>query len=336
MTLLLAAVAALAAVPAFAITSVTLPGAFQSELGCAGDWMPDGACTHLALQGDGNWTGTFNIPAGTYEYKVAIDDSWAENYGIGGALNGANYSLTLANPQNVTFTYDPVSHIVTNDAAFVQPTSVTLPGSFQSEVGCAGDWMPDGACTHLTLQGNGHWTGAFTIPAGSYEYKVAINDSWTENYGAGGVPGGANLTLVLGADGGVAFDYDPVSHVVTQSAGLVVTAAGSFQSEAGCAGDWDPTCANTDLAAAGATYEYTSPSLPEGNYEFKITIGHSWGENYGENGVPGGNNITFTIPAGGGTVAISYNPTTHVATATPSGSVPTKHTSWGHIKTLYR
>ena len=31
------------------------------------------------------------------------------------------------------------------------------------------------------------------IPAGPYKYKVAINNSWTENYGAGGVPNGINI-----------------------------------------------------------------------------------------------------------------------------------------------
>ena len=30
--------------------------------------------------------------------------------------------------------------------------------------------------------------GTFTVPAGSYEYKVALNETWDENYGAGGSP----------------------------------------------------------------------------------------------------------------------------------------------------
>ena len=30
------------------------------------------------------------------------------------------------------------------------PTSVTIAGSFQSEVGCSGDWQPECAITHLT------------------------------------------------------------------------------------------------------------------------------------------------------------------------------------------
>ena len=34
------------------------------------------------------------------------------------------------------------------------PTSVTIAGSFQSEVGCAGDWDPTCAATHLIFDAN--------------------------------------------------------------------------------------------------------------------------------------------------------------------------------------
>ena len=35
-----------------------------------------------------------NLPAGTYEYKIATEKSWTENYGAGGAPNGSNIMLT--------------------------------------------------------------------------------------------------------------------------------------------------------------------------------------------------------------------------------------------------
>jgi hypothetical protein len=38
------------------------------------------------------------------------------------------------------------------------PASVTIAGSLQSELGCAGDWMPDCAATHLTYDASdGIW-----------------------------------------------------------------------------------------------------------------------------------------------------------------------------------
>ena len=64
------------------------------------------------------------------------------------------------------------------------PTSVTIAGSLQSEAGCCGDWDPACATTHLTYDAaDDVWQGTFALPAGSYEYKAALNDAWDENYG---------------------------------------------------------------------------------------------------------------------------------------------------------
>ena len=66
----------------------------------------------------------------------------------------------------------------------------------QSEAGCAGDWDPGCAATHLTYDaGDDVWQGTFSLPAGSYEYKAALNDSWDENYGLHAAPNGANIPL---------------------------------------------------------------------------------------------------------------------------------------------
>ena len=74
------------------------------------------------------------------------------------------------------------------------PLTVTVAGSLQSEAGCPGDWDPACAATHLTYDaGDDVWQGAFSLPAGSYEYKAALNDSWTENYGLHAQPNGANI-----------------------------------------------------------------------------------------------------------------------------------------------
>lgn len=63
------------------------------------------------------------------------------------------------------------------------PTSVIVAGSFQSELGCPGDWQPDCALTHLDFDASaGNWQGAFAPPAGSYQSKVAIDDNWDVQY----------------------------------------------------------------------------------------------------------------------------------------------------------
>jgi hypothetical protein len=62
--------------------------------------------------GDGTFSFTTqSLPAGDYEAKVAIDESWDENYGEGGVQNGPNISFNV--PSDCTemlFSYDSVTH----------------------------------------------------------------------------------------------------------------------------------------------------------------------------------------------------------------------------------
>ncbi|HEX3002886.1 MAG TPA: hypothetical protein VHO27_01635, partial [Angustibacter sp.] len=93
------------------------------------------------------------------------------------------------------------------------PSSVTLAGSLQSELGCSGDWQPACAKTHLERVGDSTtFAGRFTVPAGSYELKVALNDSWDESYGLDG--GGENIPLVLAGQATIEFSYDHSTHRV--------------------------------------------------------------------------------------------------------------------------
>src|SRR5687767_10085757 len=90
------------------------------------------------------------------------------------------------------------------------PTSVTIAGSFQSELGCPGDWQPACAAPRLNEGAADHvWRGAFSVPAGAWQYKAALDGTWTVNYGAGGVLNGPNLALALEAAAPVRFYYSP-------------------------------------------------------------------------------------------------------------------------------
>ncbi|MEO8125256.1 MAG: hypothetical protein ABI633_14505, partial [Burkholderiales bacterium] len=146
-----------------------------------------------------------------------------------------------------------------SEHAVAAPTSVTVAGSLQSEVGCASDWEPDCALTHLTYDANDRvWQGSFALPAGSYEYKAALDNSWIENYGLHAILGGANIPLTLSAAATVKFYYDDVSHWITDSkTSRIAAAAGSFQSELGCSGDWDPGCLRSWLQDADGDGVYT-------------------------------------------------------------------------------
>ncbi|HXQ32711.1 MAG TPA: alpha-amylase family glycosyl hydrolase, partial [Anaerolineales bacterium] len=200
-------------------SNVTVAGSLQSELGCSGDWQADCATTHLAYDtNDDVWQNTFNnVPVNSdpnWEYKAALNNSWDENYGANATPNGANIVFSLSTPADVKFYYDHKSHWITSNKNSV---IAVVPGSFQSELGCSGDWDP--SCLRSWLQdidGDGTYTFATTaIPPGSYEAKVAINESWDENYGAGGVPNGPNLAFGLASSGStVTFSYNSTTHIL--------------------------------------------------------------------------------------------------------------------------
>src|SRR5215216_6943240 len=196
-------------------TSVTVAGSLQSELGCAGDWDPACAATHLTYDaGDDVWQGTFSPVAGSYDYKAALNNGWDENYGLHAVPGGDNIPLT-ADGTPVKFYYDHKSHWITDNKS---SRIGTAPGDYQSEIGCSGDWDP--SCLRSWLEDpDGDGTYTFTtmaIPAGSYEAKVAINESWDVNYGAGGVQNGDNIPFSVSVNNStVTFTYDGTTHVLS-------------------------------------------------------------------------------------------------------------------------
>ena len=201
-------------------SSVTVAGSLQSELGCSGDWDPACSATHLVFDANDNvWQNTFSVPAGSWEYKAALNDSWDENYGAGAARNGANIPLNLASPASVKFYYDHETHWITDN---VNSIIATAPGSYQSELGCTGDWDP--SCLRSWLQdpdGDGIYSFRTTaIPGGTYEVKVAINESWDINYGAGGVLNGPNIQFTVPSlCNETIFSYNSNTHILSVTAG---------------------------------------------------------------------------------------------------------------------
>ncbi|WP_278236633.1 pullulanase-type alpha-1,6-glucosidase [Isoptericola sp. AK164] len=195
------------------IDMVTVPGSHNSEMGCAGDWTPDCENARLTERADGVYEGTFDVPAGDYEYKVAINGSWDLNYGAGGEQNGPNATYSHDGGE-VTFYWDPVS---TDFSSTAQGPIVTLPGSYQDEAGCPGDWQPECLATWAKdPDGDGVYTWSTdALPGGAYEVKVAHGMSWAENYGVDGARDGANYSFSVGESETVTFSYDIATHELT-------------------------------------------------------------------------------------------------------------------------
>ncbi|MBP8292285.1 MAG: hypothetical protein KAX65_05900, partial [Caldilineaceae bacterium] len=178
-----------------------------------------------------------------YEFKAAINGAWDENYGIDGAAGGDNIPLMLDADAVVTFHYDRATSAVwatvagavvagTEPGALAPapsepaaPASVSFPGTIGAALGGA-DWAPDDAAVQAADQGDGTWTLTGDLPAGSYEFKAAINGTWDENYGVDGAAGGDNIPLTLADAAAVTFHYDRTTNAVWATvAGTVVAGA---------------------------------------------------------------------------------------------------------------
>lgn len=193
---------------------VSVPGSFNSEAGCADDWQPACAAVQMELVDETIWRLEFeNLPAGDYAYKIAVEKSWAENYGAGGVAGGGDIVLNHDGGR-IAFYFDPRTKNIWSTA---EGPEITLPGSLQNELGCADDWAPKCLAT-MMFDRNKDGVFQFTtddLPTGSYEVKVAHNLSWDENYGAGGAPNGPNIGFSASAGKVVTFRYDIDTHVLT-------------------------------------------------------------------------------------------------------------------------
>ncbi|MEJ7649492.1 MAG: pullulanase-type alpha-1,6-glucosidase [Nakamurella sp.] len=251
-------------------------------------------------------------PGSLIEYRAVVKDQ-------SGNLSATSTSAVVGAPAPPT----SGGGAAQNDPPATQPSSVTIAGDLQSEAGCSADWQPECATTHLTFDENSKiWKGTLTLPAGQYNYKAAIDDSWTENYGANAKRDGGNIPVTVPASGTVTFYYDPSTHWVTSDAeGPIVTAPGTAQSELGCPADFSPDCLRPWLQDpdGDGVYTFSTARIPAGSYETKVAHGLSWDENYGAGGEAGGANITYTVTAGS-VVTFSYVLATHVLTVSSASS----------------
>ncbi len=227
----------------------------------------------------------------------------------------------------------PAQHVTA--APLNAPASVTIAGDLDTAIGCANAWDPTCAAAHLTYDAaDDVWQATWTLPAGSYQYKAALNDSWNENYGLHAVAGGDNISFNLAAAAPVKFYYDNKSHWATDNVSSVIAVApGSFQSALGCPGDWDPGCLRSWLQDpdGDGVYTFETTAIPAGSYEAKVALNEGWDINYGQGGVQGGANIPFTVAANGAKVTFRYDSSSHVLTIL-AGHGPDNNVEWDGLR----
>lgn len=182
-------------------------GNFQDDLpvsNSCGEW--NNACAATTME-DGNADGVFRfygdgLPAGSYEYKIVESGNWNNSF-------PANNVPFTADGSQMRWYFQPGPNNVADNKSRCIATAV---GSFQSEVG-GSDWAPDNLRTMMWQEeaGSDWYSYTATIPAGSYEYKVARNEAWDVSYPANNVP------FTLAADGDITFRYNCATNEVRDS-----------------------------------------------------------------------------------------------------------------------
>lgn len=267
-------------------TSVTLVGSVQTPLSCSAG---DATCANSRLafdSADNAWQGSFTLPAGTHTFRVAVDEGGSlTTYGKGGASDGEEFSLSLTGSTSVKFYYDSTSHWVTTR---LNSVIAVAPGSFQSEMGCPGDWQPDCLRSWLKdVDGDGIYTFTTTaLPAGAYEGKVAIDEGWSENYGAGGARDGANIGFSVPTTGApVIFRYDAASHK------LAIEIVGAPKG--------DISMARAHWVSGGLlVWEPKDGVIPTGS-TFRLHYDANGDMTLGATGISGGQSLPLTVETAG-------------------------------------
>ncbi|HEX7065964.1 MAG TPA: alpha-amylase family glycosyl hydrolase, partial [Bacillales bacterium] len=248
------------------VNSVKVAGDFNG-------WTVKGEqAVHMTKGEDNVWATTISVSPGLHRYKFVVDGNWITDplnpNGIDDGYGGTN-SVFLVGREDAE-----------------SARQVVLTGSLQSELGASKDWNPAGNVTQMTYIGNGFYEFVGTLPAGHYEYKIAVGGSWNENYGAGGQLNGGNISLDLSQKTTVIFYYNDNSHKIANSTNYQPITGdarprlvGSLQPEIGAGGEWNPAESDAYLVDDDFDNVYTyRAKLPEGHYEFKVVLGDSWKE----------------------------------------------------------
>ena len=147
---------------------------------------------NLSDNGDGTYSITISLEAGTHKYKVAKD-------GWNWSVPNQDAVLTLTEPAMVKFTMNPTAYTVTAVKVTAPTADIYLRGSFDGEM-----W-PAKAENKLENKGNNNYALVKTLPAGTHEYKFAVSD-WTWS-----TPSGDNAKITLSEESEILFEVNALT-----------------------------------------------------------------------------------------------------------------------------
>jgi len=117
-----------------------------------------------------------NVPAANYEYKIAINGSWDENYGVGGVRDGSNYAVTVPEQMDVTVYYNHTTHNSVTSLTYVF-ADITLSGTGIDTVKLADQGLT-GIYTATVYMAAGTYTDVkLTMDGKEYAFAEIVVDS---------------------------------------------------------------------------------------------------------------------------------------------------------------
>ena len=125
-----------------------------------------------------------DVPAANYEYKIAINGSWDENYGAGGVRDGSNYAVTVPEQMDVTVYYNHTTHLSVTSVTYVF-ADITLSGTGIESVKLADQGL------------TGIYSGTVYMAAGSYTDVKLSMDGVDYAFAEIRVDSGKNVTFYM-------------------------------------------------------------------------------------------------------------------------------------------
>ena len=152
-------------------SNIFIVGSFQST-----PWTPGDPDYEMSLNANGVYVLTKNLPAADNEYKVVEGTSWSDpNY------PATNQHINLAAAADTTWR-------VNADADLVMHTLPVVAGDFFEALGSGSNWDPANLAGEMSDDdGDDVYTLELMVPAGDWEFKVALNNNWDQSTG-GNVP----------------------------------------------------------------------------------------------------------------------------------------------------
>lgn len=250
------------------------------------NWAPNNYLGKLNQYQNGIYEKGFNLKAGSYNYKVAMNGSWDEAYGN----NGQNISLVLQEDTFVYFRLDLINGKVYD--------SVNNPEQFKSKAILTGEldkcleggqsWNPGDDNFQMDYIGGGFYKKTFKVKAsGAMNYKVAFNGGWNNGeYGNDitlNIPENTSEVTVV-TNYLQQFTLDSINNPEIDK---VISLIGTIRG----VNDWDTSITDFNMHQIDKSKFLYSGIFNAGKYEYKSVINYSW-----DNGsIPSGDNVSLTL-----------------------------------------